>query len=136
MTFTPLTARINSWPDSGSSVIWLTESTGRQLYLKQFSSAAKFSNEVRAYRDWLPLLSFPAPALVAHDPSLRALLITDAGQSIGNFSELPTKSQHELMQQAGELFTAVTQKRVCGRRSDGNWRGVNNPRRVLPGNAS
>ena len=93
-----------SWPNSGSKVIQLTESAGRSLYLKQFSSSAKFSNEIRAYRDWLPQLTFPVPTLVAHDVSLRTLVVTDAGQSFDDFKRLPPASQHELMKQAGDFL--------------------------------
>ena len=93
-----------SWPNSESKVIKLTESAGRSLYLKQFSSSAKFSNEIRAYRDWLPQLTFPVPTLVAHDVSLRTLVVTDAGQSFDDFKPLPPASQHELMKQAGDFL--------------------------------
>ena len=93
-----------SWPDSGSSVFWLIESTGRQLYLKQFSSAAKFSNEVRAYCDWLPQLTLPVPTLVAYDETLRTLVVTNAGKSVDDFKRLSPKSQRELMKQAGDFL--------------------------------
>ena len=90
-----------SWPCSDSKVFLLTKSDGRRLYLKQFSSSVKFSNELRTYFDWLPQLSFPVPTLVAHDASLRMLVVTDAGKSVGDFSRLLPKVQRELMKQSG-----------------------------------
>jgi hypothetical protein len=66
----------HSWPHGESKVLQIRDSRSRQWIVKSCRQLINYTQEVVAYREWVPALGDLAPRLVANDETTRTILMT------------------------------------------------------------
>ncbi|MFF9455918.1 aminoglycoside phosphotransferase/kinase family protein [Streptomyces flaveolus] len=96
-----------SW-DRESSRVWRARAAdGGTWYVKIHQNARFHHREVEAYRSWVPHLGASAPTLVAHDSTLRTVVVTAApGRPVHALANPPEQRRH-LFHRIGALAATI-----------------------------
>ncbi|MEV7907221.1 hypothetical protein [Streptomyces anulatus] len=104
--------RIAEWTDTSwaraSSQVWRAANPhGGAWYVKVHQNFRFHDREVRALRTWVPALGAAAPRLVAADPELRAVVLSEVTGRPLHGAALPDWQEREVFRRIGELARQV-----------------------------
>lgn len=104
--------RITEWTDTSwartASRVWrASNSQGGAWYVKVHQNERFHSREVRALRTWVPTLGAAAPRLVAADPGLRAVVLSEVSGRPLHGAMLPDRQERQIFRRIGELARRI-----------------------------
>ncbi|WP_098011697.1 NUDIX domain-containing protein [Streptomyces sp. sk226] len=104
--------RITEWTDTSwvrtASRVWrASNSHGGAWYVKAHQNERFHSREVRALRTWVPTLGAAAPRLVAADPGLRAVVLSEVAGRPLHGAMLPDLQERQIFRRIGELARRI-----------------------------
>lgn len=104
--------RITEWTDTSwartASQVWRAANRhGGAWYVKVHQNQRFHDREVRALRTWVPALGAAAPRLVAADPELRAVVLSEVTGRPLHGAAFPDWQEREVFRRIGELARRI-----------------------------